>query len=116
LKKQSKSYLFDPAQYSSFKRVCSSSGVGVTEAFERFMAGCIEQDRLVYCEQASAAIEAEARVLIDWLSKGKLFYRSPDGEELNISGRLLWLLPRVGAVLAGEIEAALKNSVKTEKV
>jgi hypothetical protein len=112
LVKKSKSYLFDPVQYEGFRMVCRKSGVGVTEAFERFMACCIEADKLVYGERAVAAVEAEARVLVDWLGKGKMFYRGPQGEELNVAGRLFWLLPRVGPVLAVEVEAALKRSVQ----
>lgn len=114
MKKTSKSFLFDPVQYNGFKGVCKKSGSGVTGAFERFMKCCIEADRLVYTEQASAALELEAKVMIDWLDKGRYFYRSTEGMELNVSGRLLWLLPRVRPELAEQIEAALKRSVKKE--
>jgi hypothetical protein len=114
LSKKPKSYLFDSAQYGSFKKVCRKSGLGVTGAFERFMSCCIEADKVVYGEQASAALEAETRVLIDWLDKGRYTYRSTEGEELNVSGRLLWLLPRVNSGLAVEVEAALKHSVTRE--
>jgi len=57
--------------------------------------------------------EVEARVFVDWLEKGKHFFRTEDGEEVNVQGRLLWLLPRVqDAALKKHIEDALKNSVR----
>ena len=50
--------------------------------------------------------------MVDWLGKGKQFYRAEGGEEVNIKGQLLWLLPRVqDAALKGMIEEALKKSV-----
>ena len=33
--------------------------------------------------------------MVDWLGKGKRFYLAEGGEEVNIQGRLLWLLPKV---------------------
>jgi hypothetical protein len=46
------------------------------------------------------------------LRKGRHFYRGEGGEEVNIPGRLLWLLPRVrSAGLKGEMEEQLKKSV-----
>lgn len=114
--KKSKSYLFDPVQYGCFRKICRNSGLGVTEAFERFMKSCIDADRLVYVEAASGAVEAEARVLVSWLECGKLLYRNTEGTELNVSGRLLDLLPHVSPALAQQIEAVLKRSVQKESV
>src|SRR3990170_312609 len=107
-----KGFRFDPELYGGFKKVASAGGCTVTGAFERFMSGCVEAGVLVFPERGVEGFEAEARVLVDWLRKGKRFYRGEGGEEVNISGRLLWLLPRVrGAGLKGEMEEGLKRSV-----
>ena len=77
------------------------------------MVGCVEADALVFPEKRSLDFEVEARVFVDWLKKGKFFYRCEDGSEANIQGRLLWLLPRVQDVaLREQIEDVLKSSVK----
>ena len=56
--------------------------------------------------------EVEARVLVDWLGKGKRFYRGEDGCEVNIQGRLFSLLGKVHDVaLKSDVEKALKGSV-----
>ena len=105
-------FRFDPQLYSDFKKVTGASGCTVTAAFERFMQSCIEADATVFVEKKALDFEVEARVLTDWLSKGKLFYRSQDGEEINIQGRLLGLLPKVNdATLKKDVENTLKKSV-----
>ena len=107
-----KGFRFDPELYGGFKGLASAGGCTVTGAFERFMNCCVEAGVLVFAERAVEGFEAEARVLVDWLRKGKRFYRGEGGEEVNISGRLVWLLPRVrGAGLRGEMEEELKRSV-----
>lgn len=84
----------------------------VTGAFERFMCGCVGADRLLYAEGGVADFEVEARVLVDWLVKGKRFYRGEDGCEVNIQGRLFSLLSKVqDGALKGDLERALKGSV-----
>jgi hypothetical protein len=46
------------------------------------------------------------------VGKGKQFYRAEGGEEVNIEGQLLRLLPRVqDAALKGMIEEELNKSV-----
>lgn len=60
--------------------------------------------------------EAEARVLVDWLGKGRRTFRRAGGEEVVVSGRLLWLLPKVRDVwLRGEMEKQLKWSVAEQE-
>lgn len=59
------------------------------------MRVCVESGALVFPELGLAGFEAEARVLADWLGKGKRFYRGADGGEVNIAGRLVWLLSKV---------------------
>ena len=50
--------------------------------------------------------------MVDWLGKGKRFYRGEGGVEVNIAGRLVWLLSRVrDAGLRLEMEEQLKRSV-----
>ncbi len=113
LGKRLKTFRFDEELYGKFKCVCSSGDVGVTCAFERFMGGCVAEGRLVFPQKAAANYAVEARILVDWLSKGKLFYRGESGEEITIQGRLLWLLPKIAnSGLKREIEDALKKSVK----
>ena len=109
-------FRFDPQLYSDFKKVTGAHGCTVTGTFERFMQGCVEADALVFVERKVLDFEVEARVLADWLIKGKLFYRNQDGEEINIQGRLLWLLPKVhDNSLKKDIEDALKKSVLPQK-
>jgi hypothetical protein len=113
--KTSKNFRFDPSLYGDFKKVASASGFTVTDAFERFMSGCVEAGKVVFVEKAATNYATEARVLVDWLGKGKLFYRSESGEEINISARLLSLLPKVHDVaLKKTIEGILKKSVKEQ--
>jgi hypothetical protein len=106
---------FEPSLYSSFKAVAGASGCTATSAFERFMRSCVEAGSLVFVEKDVLDFEVEARVLVDWLCKGKCFFRDQDGEEVNVQGRLMSLLPRVhDSVLKGEIEGALKRSVSVK--
>ncbi len=67
----------------------------MTGAFERFMSCCVEGGGLVFPEGGTVGFEAEARVLVDWLGKGRRFYRGEGGVEVNVAGRLVWLLLRV---------------------
>lgn len=105
-------FRFDPSLYGSFKAVAGTGGCTVTGAFERFMRSCVEAKSLVFVEREVLDFEVEAHVLVDWLSKGKYLFRDQNGEEVNVQGRLLWLLPRVhDVILKREIEGALKRSV-----
>ena len=107
-----KGFRFENEPYERFKNVAGKDGITMTEAFERFMIGCVEAGTLVFPEKATVNFEAEARVFVDWLEKGKRFYRADGGEEVNIQGRLLWLLPKVhDNALKREIEDTLKKSV-----
>jgi len=75
----------------------------------------VEADALVFVDRRVLDFEVEARVSVDWLRKGKYFYRGEEGLEINIQGRLLWLLPKVqNPALKREIEDALKRSVQTK--
>jgi hypothetical protein len=113
LSKKQKTFRFNDNLYGKFKQVCDTSHSTITDAFEQFMSNCVEAGKLVYPEKGTANYEIEARILVDWLGKGKLFYRGENGEEANIPGRLLWLIPRIAsASLKREIEGTLKKSVK----
>jgi len=95
--------------------LASAGGCTVTGAFERFMGVCVEGGVLVFPDCGVGGFEAEARVLVDWLRKGRRFYRGEGGVEVNVSGRLVWLLTRVHDVaLRGEMEEQLKKSVPEE--
>ncbi len=79
------------------------------------MICCVTDGGLFFPKKETVGFEAEARVLVDWLEKGKHFYRSAEGEEINISGRLIGLLSKVSdAALRLRMEEALKKTV-TEK-
>lgn len=107
-----KGFRFDPELYEGFGRLAVARGVTITGAFERFMSACVECDALVFPECGLAGFETEARVLVDWLGKGKRFYRGGAGEEVNIAGRLVWLLSRVrDPELIALMERRLKESV-----
>jgi hypothetical protein len=110
-----KGFRFDPELYGGFRCLASGGGCTVTGAFERFMSCCVEGGALVFPERGVEGFESEARVLVDWLRKGKRFYRGEGGAEVNIAGRLVWLLTRVHDVtLRGEMEEQLKKSVAEE--
>jgi hypothetical protein len=111
-----KGFRFDSELYAGFKRVACAGGCTVTGAFERFMSCCVEGGGLVFPDRGTEGFEAEARVLVDWLGKGRRFYRGEGGVEVNISGRLVWLLPKVrDAKLRGELEETLKGSVSEQE-
>jgi hypothetical protein len=112
LAKQVYGIRFKPQVYKQFKAIAKAEGYTVTGAFEAFMAGCIAVDRLVFFNPEQVDVEGEARVLVDWLGKGQLFYCSEQGEEVTIRGRLLCLLPKLSdKVLKSSVEAALKKSI-----
>ena len=107
-----RSFRFDSELYAQFAQVCKVGGLTMTGAVERFMRSCVKADRLSYAETGLANFETEARVLVDWLGKGKRFYRGEDGCEVNIQGRLFSLLGKVqDAALKSDMENALKGSV-----
>jgi hypothetical protein len=109
-------FRFNAEQYASFKRLATAKSLTATQAFEQFMSACLAADDLVFPNPALLDFEVEARVLCDWLSKGKRLYRKEDGEEVNIQGRLLWLLPKVhDAALKKQMETALKQSVTKQQ-
>jgi len=102
--------------FSNFQKLADAKGYTATGAFERFMEFCVEAGELVFAERQVLDFDVEARVLVDWLSKGKRFYRTETGQEMNIQGRLLWLLPKVkDAALQRNIEEAMKNSVAKQE-
>ncbi len=81
-------------------------------AFERFMQICVDGGALVFPERDVAGFEAEARVLLDWLGKGKRFYRGEGNVEVNVAGRLVLLLTKVrDSELRKNIENRLKEAV-----
>ena len=95
--------------------VARFGGYTVTGAFEKFMSGCVEINALVFPDRRIMDFEVEARVLVDWLDKGKHFYRTDTGIEVNIQGRLLWLLPKINdSALKKVIEDVLKKSVSLQ--
>ena len=110
------SFRFNADQYASFKQLALAKSLTVTEAFERFISICIASDELIFPDPKLLDHKAEARVLINWLKKGKYLYRKENGEENNVQGRLFWLLIKVpDAALKREIEAVLKKSVVKQK-
>jgi hypothetical protein len=112
LGKAFKGFRFQPQLYADFMKVARLGGYTVTGAFEKFMGGCVEVDALVFPDRRILDFEAESRVLADWLGKGKHFYRTETGEEVNIQGRLLWLLPKINdCALKKDVEEVLKKSV-----
>jgi len=107
-----KGFRFDPELYASFSRLTARAGCTLTATYERFMSVCVERGVLVFPEVNVEGFEAEARVLVDWLRKGKRFYRGEGEEEVNIAGRLVWLLAKVRNVeLRSSVEDVLKRSV-----
>ncbi len=114
--KQFKGFRFEPNLYEEFGHLALKGGFTITGAFERFMNCCVERGSLVFPESGVLGLESEARVLVDWLRKGKRFYRDDVGTELNIAGKLICLLPKVqDAALRAEIEQQLKSSVNQQK-
>ena len=110
------SFKFEAQTYNSFKQLSSSKGYTVTAALERFMNSCLEDGDLVFPEHNVNGFEAEARVLVDWLGKGKRVYRGEGGAEENISGRLVRLMTKVrDSELRKAMEEVLKGSVSEQK-
>lgn len=107
-----RSFRFDREVYGRFVGVCGAGGLTVTGAFMRFMLGCVGAGRVLYVDAGVADFELEARVLVDWLVKGKRFYRGEDGCEVNIQARLFSLISKVqDNALKSDLEKALKGSV-----
>ncbi len=110
-----RSFRFDLKIYEDFGRLASEGGCSVTEALERFMDCCVQSGVLVFPEGKVEDFEVEARILVDWLGKGRRTFRGQGGEEVVVSGRLLWLLPRVrDTALRGMMEEQLKKSVSQQ--
>lgn len=110
--KHSYSIRFRPDLYQGFRKVAKANGYTATAAFEHFMSNCVENGKLVFPETGTQDFEAEALVLIDWLIKGQHLYRTEDGSEYNIRGRLLGLLPKIhDKALKDMIEESLKKSI-----
>lgn len=106
---------FKPEMYEKFRTIAYNHGYTVTSAFEEFMDDCIEAGRIVIPDPTIMDIEAEACVLREWLDRGKIFYRSTEGEERYVAGRLLYLLPYLkNEALKRLVEESLKNSVKPQ--
>jgi len=85
----------------------------VTEAFEKFMRTCVGGGavRFPEAERNRSGVEAEARVLLNWLSKGQTSYSiTSGGEEISVHARLLQMLSQVkDEALQKEIEEQLKS-------
>lgn len=110
--KQFKSFRFDPTLYGAFKELAQSSGLMVTEAFEKFMKTCVEGKVLAFSVATpKSALDAEARVLLAWLRKNCYWYRlGNDENEYSVKGRLLQLLSVVeDSSLKAEMEEELKK-------
>ena len=115
LAKVFKGIRFEAQLYHDFKSLASAGGCTVTGAFERFMGVCVEGGLLGFPERNIEGFEAEARVLVDWLRKGRRFYRGEGGVEVNIAGRLVGLLLKVrDSELRGEMEDVLKSSISEQ--
>ena len=109
--KKGKLFRFNDDLYGEFKQTCKLNNFTLTEAFERFMVGCVEAGRLVFPEKTDYNIEA--RIMADWLSKDQFFYRGDSGDELSVQAHLLWLLPRISdSALKVKVEETMKNAVK----
>ena len=106
-----KAFRFDPALYARFKKLVGESGLTVTEALERFMGTCVSAGAITFPTASKGGVEAEARVLLAWLKKGKRFWYGPGGEEdQSVESRLLALLGQVeDEELRREIEEDLKK-------
>jgi hypothetical protein len=111
-----KGFRFDANLYRDFQAIASAGEYTSTGAFERFMSGCVEGGLLVFPEKSVEGFEVEARVLVDWLGKGKRFYRNESGLEVNIAGQLVGLLVKVrDSGLRGVMEKVLKESVTVQE-
>jgi hypothetical protein len=111
LVKAFRSFRFNPQVYASFKELASQNGYTVTGAFEKFMFSAAKYG-LDFPSAKTDVVEAEARIMLDWLKHGQYWFRINTKEEINISGRLLQLLPNIAnADLKVEIEEALKKKL-----
>jgi hypothetical protein len=110
------SFRFDSALSENFRKLSQANKMPMTQALERFMHCCVDFGALVFPDKGVEGFEAEARVLVDWLGKGKRLYRDASGREINISGRLVWLLSKVSdANLRRGMEEALRASVSEKQ-
>jgi len=111
LPKAFKAFRFNPELYSRFKELATENGLRVTEAFEKFMQACVSAGSIRFPTADRRGTEAEARVLLAWLRKGKLFYYSPKGDEdQSVESRLLALLGQIqDEDLKRQIEEDLKK-------
>ena len=109
--KKKKIFRFNEDLYGEFKQICTLNNFTLTEALERFMAGCVEAGRLVLPEKTDYNVEA--RIMVDWLSKDQFFYRGESGDELSVQARLLWLLPKISdPAIKQQVEETMKKAVK----
>ena len=109
--KTPKFFKFNSELYGRFKDLVSKSPYTITGAFEKFMSSCVENGALSFPSSAAAAdVEAEARVMLAWLKKGKHWYSPDSGEqEFSVEGRLLHLLQKVrDQALKEKVEESLK--------
>lgn len=106
-----KAFRFDPELYARFKKLVGESGLTVTEVFERFMETCVSAGAISFPTASKGGVEAEARVLLEWLRKGKWFWYGPSGEEnQSVESRLMALITQVqDENLRKEIEETLKK-------
>ena len=75
------------------------------------MEECVNAGAITFPTANRRGVEAEARVLLAWLRRGKWFYYSPAGDEdQSVESRLLVLLNQVeDDELRREIEEDLKK-------
>jgi len=111
-----KGFRVDSDLFEGFSQLAGANKLSVGQALERFMLCCVDCGVLVFPDKGVEGFEAEARVLVDWLDKGKRLYRDASGKEINISGRLVWLLGKVsdGSLRLG-MEEALRASVSEKE-
>jgi hypothetical protein len=112
--KTPKMFRFTNDVYTKFKELAGQSGYTATAAFEKFMNCCVQNGALAFPAAAKAEdVEAEGRIMLDWLRKGKYWFYLKSEEQASVTARLLQLLPQVRDVqLKTEIEEQLKKSVK----
>ncbi len=109
--KTPKLFKFNSELYARFKDLVSRSPYTITGVFEKFMSSCVQDGVLSFPSSAAAGdVEAEARVMLAWLEKGRHWYSPESGEdEFSVEGRLLQLLPRMrDQALKDTIEESLK--------
>ena len=80
--KTPKLFKFNSELYTRFKDLVSKSPYTITGVFEKFMSSCVEDGVLSFPSSAAAGdVEAEARVMLAWLKKGKHWYSPESGED-----------------------------------